>query len=112
MKILIRIVMLIVVVASLASGYYWYMQKQAENDLVPIESFQGQYLRDEAGNQYINLSGKLIYDEGIFYIERENGSQVAVMSNQVDLYMFRDKLVEVGARLISGQLNVFRIEEK
>jgi uncharacterized protein HemX len=111
MKILIRIAMLIAVIIGLIGGYYWLMQRQAVSHQVPVEFQQHQILLDENENEYIRLTGRLVFDEGTFYIEREDKTRVAVASRQVDLYMFRDKQVTVGARFVDGKMDVFRVEE-
>lgn len=112
MKILTRLVMLIAVIIGLIGGYYLLMKRQSSRSQAPIKLQQHQILLDENQDGYITLTGKLAFDEGIFYIERKDNSKVVVASSQVDLYMFRDKQVVARARFVDDKLEVFRVEER
>lgn len=111
MKLIYRIIMLVVVIILLVVGYFWAMNRYSgQKEVVDrLQFYQIQVSESETG--YIVLSGKLLRDGYFFYLDK-NGETIPVMSQQLNLNPFIDKLVEVRLRLNEDNLEIIKIEEK
>jgi hypothetical protein len=103
--------MLIVIITLLVVGYFWATNRYSSQREVgdSLEFYKIQVSESETG--YIDLRGKLVREGYYFYLEK-NGEVVPVISQQLNLNSFIDKLVEVRLKLNEDRLEIIKIEEK
>ncbi len=103
-----RFLLLILIIAGLVAGFYWWMGRQAEIRNRELQ-FQPPQVSDEQSE--IIVSGVLHRGDGQYYIEEErDGVQILVTSDRVTLLTFVGKKVRITGRLERDRIVVRKIE--
>ncbi|GEM_PF-2380931 len=111
MKLIVRLLMLIAVMAILIGGYYYAMRHYSAPAVSTDKAKEYQRQIMNSAEESLVLTGTLTRIDFFYYLDQEDKLRIPVISQQIDLNSYIDKPVAVKVRLSGDQLDIFQIEE-